>query len=262
MVILSTHFTFGGEPHAIAPLCVICYLFVADSKLLLICTGCQTSSASYPCPYCHVPLREITSSVYVTVEDLHEDLWEERTFGKLEASYDIFTSIYDSNRKLAKNCNSTVEASLLKEEADVRVLDKCPPEELHEMMGFVNHTFWDGYVKVVGCREQALKFPQKLGAVAKDYHGMIFEGRACRDMLKQAHKILDGDVLGDTSPILVQPYVRAYQAMDKLVNHCFGTKLVDQDTAVDQLKELVVAYMGNKINFLDNPLYGDIYCVL
>ena len=116
------------------------------------------------------------------------------------------------------------------------------------MMGFVNHTFWDGYVKVVGCREQALKFPQKLGAVAKDYHGMIFEGRACRDMLKQAHKMLDADVLGDTSPILVQPYVRAYQAMDKLVNHCFGTKLVDQDTAVDQLKELVVAYMGLEIS--------------
>jgi hypothetical protein len=226
----------------------ISFLFVADGKLLLICNGCQTSSASYPCPYCHVPLREITSTVDVTGEDLPEDLWEERTFGKLEASHDIFTSIYDSNRKLAKNCNSTVETSLLKEEADVRVLDKCPPEELHEMMGFVNHTFWNGYVKVVGCRKQALKFPQKINAVAKEYHGVQFEGKACRDMLKQAHRMLDEDVLGDTSPILVQPYVRAFQAMDKLVNHCFGTKLVDQDKAVGQLKELVVAYMGLEIS--------------
>ncbi len=36
--------------------------------------------------------------------------------------------------------------------------------------------------------------------------------------------------------------------MDKLVNHCFGTKLVDQVTVVGQLKELVVAYMGLEIS--------------
>jgi len=54
----------------------------------------------------------------------------ERTSGKLEASHNIFTSTYDSNRKLAKNYNSTVEKSFLKEEADYRVFDKCPPEEL------------------------------------------------------------------------------------------------------------------------------------
>ena len=226
----------------------ISFLFVADGKLLLICLGCQTSSASYPCPYCLIPLREITASVDVTGEDLTEDLWEERTFGKLEASHNIYTTIYDSDRKLAKNCFSTVEASLLEEDADVRVLYKCPTEELHEMLGFVNHTYWDGYVKVVGGRTQALKFPQKINAVAKEYHGVQFEGKACRDMLKQAHKMLDKDVLGDTCPILVQPYVRAYQAMDKLVDHCFGTKLVDQDKAVDQLKELVVAYMGLEIS--------------
>ena len=89
---------------------------------------------------------------------------------------------------------------------------------------------------------------QKINAVAKEYHGVQFEGKACRDMLKQAHRMLDEDVLGDTSPILVQPYVRAFQAMDKLVNHCFGTKLVDQDKAVGQLKELVVAYMGLEIS--------------
>ena len=36
--------------------------------------------------------------------------------------------------------------------------------------------------------------------------------------------------------------------MDKLVNYCFGTKLVDQDKAVDQLKEFIVAYMGLEIS--------------
>ena len=226
----------------------ISFLFVADNKLLLICLGCQTSSASFPCPYCHVPLREITSTVDDTAEDLPEDLWKERTFGNLKESHDIYTTIYDSNRKLAKNCYSTVEASLLKEEADVKVLDKCPVEELHAMMGFVNHTFWDGYAKVVGGRDQAVKFPQKFNAIAKDYHGVQFEGKACRDMLKQAHRMLDEDVLGDTNLILVQPFVRAYPAMDKLVSHCFVTKLVNQDKVEDLLKEVVKSYMGLEIS--------------
>ena len=69
---------------------------------------------------------------------------------------------------------STVEKSFLKEEADVRVLDKCPPEELHEMMEIVNHT-WNGYIQVVGCRKQAFKFPKRL---AKEYPGVQFEGKA------------------------------------------------------------------------------------
>ena len=81
----------------------------------------------------------------------------ERTFGNLKESHDIYTTIYDSNRKLAKNFYRPVE------ETDVKVLDKCPDEELHAMMGFVNHTFRDGYDKVVGGREQAVKFQKKCG---------------------------------------------------------------------------------------------------
>jgi hypothetical protein len=59
-------------------------------------------------------------------------------------------------QEVCQKLYSTVEASHLKE--DVKVFDKCPDEELHAMMGFVNHTFWDGYAKVVGCRKQAVKF--------------------------------------------------------------------------------------------------------
>ena len=60
-------------------------------------------------------------------------------------------------------------------------------------------------------------------------------------MLNQAHRILDEHVLGDSSPILVQPYVWANQTMDKIVNQCFGTKLVDQDKVEDLFKEVVIA---------------------
>ena len=77
-------------------------IIYADSEEL-ICLSCQTSSASFPCPYCHVPLREITSTVDDTAEDLPEDLWDERTFGNLKEFLDIYTTIYDCNRKFAKN---------------------------------------------------------------------------------------------------------------------------------------------------------------
>ena len=73
----------------------------------------------------------------ISGEDLPEDLWEERTFGKLQESHDTFSAVYDCNKKLAKN--STVSVSLFKEEVDVKVLDKCPPDELHKLMDFLNH---------------------------------------------------------------------------------------------------------------------------
>ena len=85
---------------------------------------------------------------------------------------------------------------------------------------------------------------------------MQFEGKACRDMLNQPHRMLDEDVLGDTyksNPC--KPYVTAYQAFDKLVNQCFGTKLVDQDKVKDLIKEIVIAYMGLKISVTPNLCY-------
>ena len=77
---------------------------------------------------------------------------------------------------------------------------------------------------------------------------MQLEEKACRDMLKQAYIMLDEDARGDTSPILVQPYVRAYQAMDKLVNQFFGTELVDQDKVEDLLKEAVIAWVLKSVS--------------
>ena len=44
--------------------------------------------------------------------------------------------------------------------------------------------------------------------------------------------------------------MRAYQAMDKLVSHCFVTKLVNQDKVEDLLKEVVISYMGLEISVI------------
>ena len=221
----------------------ISFLFVADFKQLLICLGCQTASASFPCPYYLVALKDLTPSDDVDLSDVSNDNVEERTFGNIEESHDKFVKELASNRKKAKLCNSTVESSLLHEDPELRVIDKCPPEELHMMQGFVNHTFWKGLCKVIG-REKALEFPKLLGCAKQDYHGEVFEGNACREMLRMQ----DRRVLGDVSPLKVLPYVRTYKAMDKLVGCCFGSRIVDRDEALDLLNEVMMSYLDTGLS--------------
>ena len=56
-------------------------------------------------------------------------------------------------------------------------------------------------------------------------------------MLHYAPKICYKDVLGDTSPILVMYIVQPFVIECSRPWTYFGTKLVGQDKAVDQLKE-------------------------
>ena len=225
----------------------ISFLFVTDMKLLLTCIGCQTATSSFPCPYCLSHYSDIApDNEDDPVTDVVDEI-EDRTFGKLIEDSTKFVEIYGSKKLLAKHCNSTVNSPLLKESAAVKVIDKCPPEEMHLMMGFVNHTFFNGLVKVLG-RETALKFPKSLNLISQDYHGEVFEGNACREMLKKAQCIEKAEVLGLISPIIVQPYICAYQAMDKLVHACFGMKLVDKSKTVDLIKELIISYMDLDIS--------------
>ena len=102
----------------------ISFLFVADFKLLLICLGCQTATASFPCPYCYVPLREITSSVHQENQD--DDIFEVRTFGNLKIDAGRFNNDHGADKKKAKLCNSTVNKPLFDEHDSVEVFDKCP----------------------------------------------------------------------------------------------------------------------------------------
>ena len=69
--------------------------------------------------------------------------------------------------------------------------------------------------------KETLKFPQKLNVVYKDYLSNVFEWNACRTMINQAHRMLDLDALGDVCTIYLQPYVRAYQKMDKIVHDAY-----------------------------------------
>ena len=125
-----------------------------------------------------------------------------RTFGKLEESYTKFKTMFKGNEKLARYAESTVKPSLLKEDADVTVLDKTKLGELHTMTGFVNHTFLNGLCVEIG-RENAMKWPLSLNLVSVSYHGEVVEGNTARKLLKTSDTLLLPQVLGDIDPLTV-----------------------------------------------------------
>ena len=142
------------------------------------------------------------------------------------------------DKKQAALCHSTVNLPLFDEEDDLSVLEKCPLPEMHLMQGFVNHLFWNGLVPHL-TRERALLWPQKLNLVAKHYQGEIFEGKACRELLKNAHRLMDPEIYGKEGPLSVVPYVSTFQAMDKIVSNYFSSKKIDLDNDKQELDKTI-----------------------
>ena len=71
----------------------ILFKFLADFKLLLIVNGLQTSTASYPCPYCRVKLRTLRGKhepVEAQVGGTYTDIkcGQMRTYGDIRKSYE------------------------------------------------------------------------------------------------------------------------------------------------------------------------------
>ena len=52
---------------------------------------------------------------------------------------------------------------------------------------------------------------------------ILFEGGACRKMCKNSDRLLEQQVLCDTSPLVLQPYAAFLKGMDKVVSDCFST---------------------------------------
>lgn len=227
------------------------FKFLADFKLLLTVIGQQTASATYPCPYCFVTLadlRDISQLQSETNQSNEEELltinargWKLKTFGDLKEDHENYLKLGDK-KKSAKDCHSTVNLPLFDEEDDTYVIEKCPIPELHVMQGFVNTLFWSGIVNCVG-REKALIWPQKLGLVAKNYCGEIFEGNACRKLLQHADALLDPEIYEEVGELALIKFVTAFKEMDKLVTCCFSKKSIGSNVR-DNLNRLFVAFKG------------------
>ena len=155
-------------------------------------------------------------------------------------------SLGGDRKKHGKLSESVVNLPLFNEPDNLSVIEKCPVPELHEVQGFVNHLFWKGLVPILG-KKHALAWPLFLKVIPKNYHGEVFEGNACRKMLKNADKICSSKVLKGKSPLLVQPIVMAYKSMDKIVQDCFSTAKVSEDLSSD-IKDLNRLFEGTEIN--------------
>ena len=224
------------------------YILVSDFKLLLIVLGLQTATAMFPCPYCFIRLDEMrnVSSMEQSLSEESVDAPRDRTFGKLKESHQKFTDVYNGNKRKAKLADSTVNPSLIEEDDDLRVLDKCPPGELHLLQGFTNHLFFHGLVPLLG-RDKAMKWPLALNVVSQSYHGEVFEGNAARKLIKNSDLLQSPEVMNDIDPLAVQPYISAFKAMDALVSSCFGTHKVKGNVS-ELVEKLTRTYLGLHIS--------------
>ena len=78
-------------------------------------------------------------------------------------------------RNLPRTVTAYLKFPILKKKLILKFLTSALSNELLDLMGFLNHCHWNGYVKVLCGIKEALKFPQKLNVVYKDYLGNVFE---------------------------------------------------------------------------------------
>ena len=110
-------------------------------------------------------------------------------------------------------------------------MDKVPLPELHLLLGVMNHLFWDkgGLNDLVG-REKAMSWPIKCNVVSVGYHGEVFEGPACRKLLRSSDFLQSAEFLQDLeNPLAIVPLSSAFLAFDKLVHSCFGANQIQED---------------------------------
>lgn len=136
------------------------FRFLGDLKILLTINGQQTASASYPCLYCFIKLRDLRNPHLDASDHFTEDrpstshasnflnflnkneFSRLKTFGDLKKNYEKFCAT--GNKKYAPECHSTVNFPLFLKDDKVTVIEKVIVPELHILVGFANHLFWNG----------------------------------------------------------------------------------------------------------------------
>ncbi|CAH0552491.1 unnamed protein product [Brassicogethes aeneus] len=215
----------------------VSFKFVSDFKLLLIINGQQTATSMFPCPYCSISLKDLRNFHKIADCQIlgHDKSKSLKTYGDLKQDCAKYVSLGKS-KKMSKESHSVINEPIFYEDKDVKVLEKCYIPELHLLQGFVNHLFWNGLVLVLG-REKALIWPLKLKIISKNYHGEIFEGNACRKLLKEADALCDKIIYENVGILALVPFISAFKAMNKMVNLCFSTERRGSIDALDKIIE-------------------------
>ena len=217
------------------------FKLVADYKVVLIMEGCPTATSTYTCPFCFVTLQDLADKDTQPKEERHfRDLIRDKS--KYDEGLKSCKSAL-AVRKLAPMCNITINNCLIKEEEDpsMRILEKIILPELHSILGFVNHLFFDGVCKVIP-KERAMLWIQKCCQMTKGYYGGTLQGNACRSLLSKGKVLLDPDILGDTPKEAIEPFIEALNCFNEIVTECFSTEVVTANVQ-DLLDSFLKAYL-------------------
>ena len=115
------------------------------------------------------------------------------------------------------------------------------------MQGFVNHLFWKGLVPLLG-RETALIWPKKLNVVPKNYQGELFEGNACRKLLKNSDKLYD-EIFNGAKKLRIEAFVSSFKKMNEIVHNCFSITRKNNDVDIARsIEELKKAFDATEVS--------------
>lgn len=79
--------------------------------------------------------------------------------------------------------------------------------------------------------------------MSKIYHGDVFEGNACRELLKHANKLRHLEIYKEVGEFSLIPFIAAFNAMNKIVQSCFSSlnNYDDLDKHIAELSQAVKA---------------------
>ena len=121
-------------------------------------------------------------------------------------------------RKDVKHYGSVIHTPIFSaDNDDMRpVITILPSPELHLLTGPVN-TLYDALNNV---RSESERWLQSCNVKKTDYHGGSFAGNDSRALLKNTQ------ILEDISPESCTEYVNAFKCFNKVVEACYGDKLI------------------------------------
>ena len=184
-----------------------------DFKVLNILSGLQPCSSKHPCCYC------TWSSDGKTTQD-----FPLRTMGMIRTQNQLWESYCESQRQRGKQPDRTKLKSyqncehrpVFEDSDDTLILDKCPPPQLHILLGVFNQIF----KFMADVWPAANEWPAKLCLEKEAQFGGTFNGNSCRKLLKNLHLLKNL-----RPPRGAKHYLNILETLNKIVAGCFGSKL-------------------------------------
>lgn len=204
------------------------YTIATDLKLANILAGLMAHGSNHPCTWCDVTKTNM----------LKGECGALRTLGSLKSLYMNWQSA-GSVRRLAKNFGNVIHNPIMKDEDTKLILDIIPPPELHLLIGPVT-TMFQG-LKTLW--PEANRWTDLCNVEQEPYHGGVFNGNACMQLLQQI------DLLVDPLSCPRQEYIAAFQDFASVVESCYGKHL--SDNYEDAIKRFQHSYA--KLNVRITP---------